>query len=70
MRIAYVGCGTGVLVSSVVWFASGFIGLFSTTEMSVLIFFLGGMLIYPLGIASTILFNRTGKYQKTILLLF
>lgn len=64
MRTAYIGGGTGILVSSLVWFISGFTGLFSTSEMSILVFFLGGMLIYPLGTASTKLFNRTGKHQK------
>ncbi|WP_379942950.1 DUF7010 family protein [Mariniflexile aquimaris] len=64
MRVAYVGGGTGVLVSSIVWFVSGVVAVYSTKEMSLLTFFLGGMLIYPLGILSTKLFNRTGKHQK------
>ncbi|MFD2823407.1 DUF7010 family protein [Lacinutrix iliipiscaria] len=64
MRIAYVGGGTGVLVSSIVWFVSGIVAVYSTKEMSLLTFFMGGMLIYPLGMLSTKLFNRTGKHQK------
>lgn len=64
MRTAYVGGGTGVLVSSIVWFVSGIVAVYSTKEMSLLTFFLGGTLIYPLGILSTKLFNRTGKHQK------
>jgi hypothetical protein len=65
MRVAYVGGGTGVLVSSFVWIASGIIGIYSTKETSILTFFIGGMLIYPLGIVSTKIFNRTGKHQKS-----
>lgn len=64
MRLAYVGGGTGVLISSIVWFVAGIVGIYSTKEMSILFFFLGGMLIYPLGIVSTKLFGRTGKHQK------
>jgi hypothetical protein len=64
MRTAYVGGGTGVLASSIVWFVSGIVGIYSKAEMSILIFFLGGMLIYPVGTISTRLFNRTGKHQK------
>lgn len=64
MRIAYVGGATGVLVSGLVWIAAGIIGVYSTREISILTFFLGGMLIYPLGMLSTKLFNRTGKHHK------
>ncbi|MFL1896343.1 DUF7010 family protein [Aquimarina sp. 2-A2] len=64
MRDAYVGGGTGVLASSIVWIVSGIVAVYATKEMSILTFFLGGMLIYPLGMISTKLFNRTGKHQK------
>ena len=64
MRVAYAGGGTGILVSSIIWFASGLVGIYSTKEISILTFFLGGMLIYPFGIFSTKLLNRTGKHRK------
>ncbi|WP_298531974.1 hypothetical protein [uncultured Algibacter sp.] len=64
MCVAYVGGGTGVLVSSIIWFVSGIVGTYSTEEISVLTFFIGGMLIYPLGIFSAKLFHRIGKHQK------
>jgi hypothetical protein len=64
MRVAYVGGGTGMIVSSIVWLLSGLAGVYSTKEISILTFFLGGMLIYPLGMFSAKLFNRSGKHQK------
>lgn len=64
MRVAYLGGGTGILVSALIWLISGIVAVYSTKETSILIFFLGGMLIYPLGIFSAKLFNRSGKHQK------
>tara|TARA_R110000737_G_scaffold321356_1_gene333296 strand:- start:49 stop:588 length:540 start_codon:yes stop_codon:yes gene_type:complete len=64
MRIAYLGGGTGILVSGVVWLISGLAGIYLTKETSVLTFFIGGMLIYPLGVFSAKLLNRSGKHQE------
>jgi hypothetical protein len=64
MRIAYLGGGTGILVSGVIWLISGLSGMYLTKEISILIFFIGGMIIYPLGVFSAKLFNRSGKHQK------
>lgn len=64
MRVSYLGGGTGILISGMVWSVSGILGLYSTKEISILTFFFGGMLIYPLGILSTRLFKRTGRHQK------
>jgi len=64
MRNAYLGGGTGILVSGVIWLISGLAGMYLTEETSILIFFIGGMLIYPLGVFSAKLSNRSGKHQK------
>jgi hypothetical protein len=64
MRVAYVGGATGVLVSGVVWITAGIVDVYSTKEISILTFFLGGMLIYPLGVVITKFFKRTGKHHK------
>ena len=64
MRIAYLGGGTGILVSGVIWVIAGLSGMYLTKETSILIFFIGGMLIYPLSVLSAKLLNRTGKHQK------
>ncbi|CAI8368814.1 MAG: Uncharacterised protein [Flavobacterium sp. SCGC AAA160-P02] len=64
MRIAYLGGGTGILISGVIWLISGLSGLYLTKETSILIFFLGGMLIYPLGVLFAKFLDRTGKHQK------
>lgn len=63
MRIAYFGGGTGILASGAIWLASGLSGMYFTKETSVLIFFLGGMLIFPLGVFSAKLLKRSGKHQ-------
>ena len=64
MRIAYLGGGTGILVSGIVWLISGLAGMYLTKETSILTFFIGGILIYPLGVFSAKLLNRSGKHQK------
>ena len=64
MRIAHLGGGTGILVSGVIWLISGLSGMYLTKETSILIFFLGGMLIYPLGVLFAKFLDRTGKHQK------
>ena len=64
MRIAHLGGGTGILVSGAIWLISGLSGMYLTKEISILIFFIGGMLIYPLGVLFAKFLNRTGKHQK------
>lgn len=64
MRTAYLGGGAGVLISSIVWLTTGIVSIFLATQTSLLVFFLGGMLIHPLGIVLSKLFNRTGKHQE------
>lgn len=64
MRVCYLGGGTGILVSGIVWSVSSIVAIYSTKEVSILTFFLGGLLIYPFGIISTRLFKRTSKHLK------
>lgn len=64
MRQAYIGGGTGVLISGLVWLSAGITALFSTAQISLLVFFFGGMLIHPLGLQLSIVFGRSGKHQK------
>lgn len=64
MRIAYLGGGTGILASGLIWLISGLSGMYLTQETSILIFFIGGMLIFPLGVISAKLLNRSGKHQN------
>tara|TARA_Y200000002_G_scaffold26728_1_gene20107 strand:- start:5466 stop:6146 length:681 start_codon:yes stop_codon:yes gene_type:complete len=64
MRVAYLGGGTGILISGVIWLISGLSGMYFTKEVSILVLFFGGMLIYPFGVLSAKLLNRTGKPHK------
>lgn len=64
MRNAYLSGGTGVLISGLVWMTAGIVGIFYSVQTSFLIFFFGGMLIFPLSILVAKLFNRSGKHRK------
>jgi len=64
MRIAYLGGGTGIFVSGLIWLISGLSGIYFSKETSILIFFIGGMLIFPLGVLFAKLLNRSGKHQN------
>lgn len=64
MRDAYVGGGAGVLISGLVWLTAGIVALYSTQQTSIIVFFIAGMLIHPIGIGVSKLFNRTGKHSQ------
>ena len=64
MRQAYLGGAAGVLISGLVWLAAGIGAVAHTHLTSVLIFFFGGMLIHPLGIAISKAVKRSGKHQS------
>ena len=64
LRQAYWGGGPGVLISGLVWLAAGMGAVAHTHLTSILIFFFGGMLIHPLGIALSKGLKRSGKHQS------
>ena len=64
MRTSYFGGGPGALTSGVIWVAAGVAALASTTQISILIFFFGGMLIHPIGMILSKALNRSGKHKK------
>ncbi len=64
MRQSYFGGGPGVLVSGLVWIAAGITATMSTQMTSLLVFFIGGMFIHPLGMLLSKVLKRTGKHQK------
>ena len=64
MRQSYLGGGSGVLASGLIWITAGIVAFYLTKQTSILIFFLGGMLIHPLGIVISKLFKRSGQHQK------
>jgi len=64
MRQAYYGGATGALVSGTVWLVAGMIALFSTEWNSLLFFFFGGMMIFPLSMVLSKLLKRTGQHLK------
>ncbi|MCM4166097.1 hypothetical protein KCTC52924_03011 [Arenibacter antarcticus] len=64
MRKSYFGGGPGALASGLVWLTAGITALVSTQQISVLLFFFGGMLIHPMGIMLSKLLKRSGKHIK------
>ncbi len=64
MRKSYFGGGPGALASGAVWLTAGITALVSTKQISVLLFFFGGMLIHPIGIMLSKALNRSGKHKK------
>lgn len=64
MRIAYFGGGTGVIVSGLVWLAAGLVAWKGSAMTSMLVLFIGGMFIFPLGVLLDKLLKRSGRHQK------
>ena len=64
MREAYYNGAPGILVSGMVWIVAGIIALTKTQQSSVLVFFIGGMFIYPLGMLLSKALGRSGKHKK------
>ena len=64
MREAYLGGGAGVLISSIVWLTAGVLAVYSSKQTSIIAFFLGGMLIHPIGMLVSKSFNRRGTHIK------
>lgn len=63
MRKSYFGGGPGAFVSGIVWITAGIIALTNTQQISVLVFFIGGMFIHPIGIILSKMLKRSGKHQ-------
>jgi len=64
MRTSYFGGSPGAFISGIVWLTAGIIALISTKQISLLVFFFGGMLIHPIGILLSKALNRSGKHKK------
>ena len=64
MRNSYFGGAPGAFASGVVWLTAGITALLSTKQISVAVFFFGGMLIHPLGILLSKALKRSGKHKK------
>ena len=62
LRRAYVGGGPGAVVSGLLWFAAAWVEANHGIRTAFIALFLGGMLIYPLGLAaSSLLFRRASE---------
>ena len=64
MRDAYLGGGPGILISSIVWLTAGIVAVYNSDLSSLIVFFVGGMFIYPVSTLISKLLKRTGKHLK------
>lgn len=64
MRLAYLNGGPGVLASGIIWLATAIISIYLSSDSSILVFFFGGMFIFPLAILISKLFKRSGQHHK------
>ncbi len=64
MRYGYFSGAPGVLVSGLVWLASGIVALTSAAEVAVATLFIGGMMIHPLAILIAKILYRPGKHTR------
>jgi hypothetical protein len=65
LRYAYVSGGTGVVISGIVWITAGLVAFFLSSFISLFVFFIGGMFIYPLSMIFSKLLQRPGKHEKS-----
>ena len=64
MRMAYLGGGTGIFVSGLVWLIAGVFAMKVSMMTSLPIFFFGGMFIFPMSILLSKLLKRSGRHAK------
>lgn len=64
MRQAYLSGSTGIISSGLVWLAAGTTGIFLTTNISMLVLFFGGTLIYPLSLFLAKRLGASAKHAK------
>ncbi|PPK85740.1 hypothetical protein CLV84_2644 [Neolewinella xylanilytica] len=58
---AFYGGAPGAMVSGVVWMLAGAIGAWLSPQYSIAVLFIGGMLIYPLGMLISRMLGRPGS---------
>ena len=64
MRDAYLNGGSGVLISGLVWMGAGVSAMYTSKMTAFVIFFIGGMLIHPLGVMLDKVLGRRGAHAK------
>lgn len=62
MNNAYIGGAAGVFVSGIVWGISGGVATLVSNTAGIAALFIGGMFIFPLSIALSKLYKRSGKH--------
>lgn len=64
MSHAYIGGGTGVLASGLVWLLAAIAAVTVLAKLSMLTLFFGGMFIFPLGMLLAKAMGRSGKHKS------
>jgi hypothetical protein len=65
MRRAYLSGAPGVLISGLVWLASGGVAAMVSEKASVMTLLFGGAAIFPMSIVITKLLGRSGKHMAS-----
>jgi len=63
MNASYLGGGTGVLISGIIWCVAGIVALIHSNQFSMLTLFFGGMFIHPLAVILSKMLKRSGKHH-------
>lgn len=64
MRFSYLSGAPGIFASAIAWFAAGVVALQVAPEKAVIALFIGGMLIYPVGVLLAKAMGRPGTHTK------
>jgi len=64
MRLGYLGGAPGVLASGIAWLVAAFIAMAMSPAAAVWGLFIGGMLIFPVGVVLARLLGRPGKHSR------
>lgn len=64
MRRGYLSGAPGILASSLAWFAATYVAWQMSPEQAVWVLFVGGMLIYPVGLVIAKICGASGDFSK------
>jgi len=63
MREAYFNGSTGALVSGLVWLMAGILAFYTDQKTALIVFLVGGMMIFPVSVVLDKLLGRSGKHD-------
>lgn len=64
MRVGYMNGSIGVIVSGMIWLASGFIAVFDTSSHAIWALLIGGVFIFPISAVIEKVLGQRGSHAK------